>query len=336
MPVNIYDIAEKAGVSVVTVSRVINNYPNVRENNRMKVLAAMKELDYKPNAAARTLAKGKTGMIGLILPVFGDSFMTQVMASVEKALKEKGMFMVVSTTAGDDLGPNESSCFRLFREERVDGVLIMTPVTDSGYILELKKRNVPCVLLDQHQSSIQVPSVIVDNFDGGYQATLTLIKEGAGKIAHISGPNIYESSKERTRGFFAALSANGIVIDDEYIVQGDFTVACGYNITRNWIERDILPDSVFAADDNTAFGVLDAAREYNIAVPQKLSIIGYDDHPFTSLFHPGISTVRQPAEEMGKQGVELLMEIMNQKSRRINKITLKPSVILRGTTKGSD
>jgi Transcriptional regulators len=332
MPVNIYDIAKKAGLSVVTVSRVINNYPNVKKENRMKVLAAMKELDYKPNAAARSLAIGKTGMIGLILPTFGDFFLIQVMASVEKALKEAGMFLVVST-AVDNTDLAESNYIRLYREERVDGILILTPVKDSGYLLELKKRDIPYVLLDQYQFNMQAPSITVDNFDGGYQATSVLIKEGAQNIAHISGPDFFESSKERVRGFVAALSDNGIAVREEYLIKGDFTFGCGYYATKNWIDMGILPDAIFAADDNTAFGVLEAAKEFNIPVPQKLSIIGFDDHPFTSLLYPGISTVRQPAEDMGKYGVEMLMEIINQKNGRMNKIALRPSVILRGTTK---
>jgi DNA-binding LacI/PurR family transcriptional regulator len=332
MPVNIYDIANKAGVSVVTVSRVLNNHPKVRENNRRKVLAAIEELDYKPNAAARSLARGKTGMIGLVLPGFGDAFITQVMSSVERILAEKGLFMVVSAASCGG-GPMEDGCIRLFREGRVDGMLILAPLSSNEYIIEMKKRDMPFVLLDQHQSNVQAPSVTIDNFYGGYQAALCLIRGGAKRIAHIRGPAVFESSRQRAQGFLKALSDSGVGFDAGLLAEGDFTVACGYNAAKGWIRSGTLPDAVFAADDNTAFGVLDAAREFNIDVPGRLSVIGYDDHPFTSMLHPGVSTVRQPADKMAGCGVELLLGIMSGKVKRLTKVTLKPTVIVRGTTR---
>lgn len=331
MPVNIYDIAEKTGLSVVTVSRVLNNYPNVREKNRQKVLAAIKELDYKPNAAARTLANGRTGLIGLVLPSFNDAFMTQVMSSAEKALREAGKFLAV-TAAADSSEIYEEMCLHPFLEERVDGMLVMSPLVDTGYILELKKKDVPLVLLDQHQQNLQVPSVTVDNFSGGYDAAMALIRGGARRIGHITGPDLYESSRERTRGFLKALEDNGLEIKPEHLLKGNFSVESGYKAARQWIESNCLPDAVFAADDSTAFGVLDAARQAGIKVPEQLSLIGYDDHILTSLMHPCISTVHQPAEEMGQRGVELLLDIIEDRPKRVMKVVLKPEVVLRETT----
>ena len=333
MPVNIYDIAKKAGVSVVTVSKVLNNHPGVREYNRKKVLAAIEELDYKPNAAARTLARGKTGMIGIIVPCIDDAFMVQVMQSVEKELASRYMFMVVATSSGDKDPLKESSCIRLFREGRVDGVLIMSPVNDQSCIMELKKRNIPFVLLDQHQTNLQAPSVTVNNFYGGYQATMCLIRGGAKSIGHITGSELFESSHERLRGYLKALDDSGIKQDERLVVKGNFSFTSGYDAVKNWVMQGCLPDAVFAGDDNTAFGVIDAARELGIAIPERLAVIGYDDHPFTSLFHPGISTVKQPAEKMAKCGVELLLKIIEGKVKRLTKISLKPTLILRGTTK---
>lgn len=333
MPVNIYDVAAKAGVSVVTVSRVLNNHPGVRKYNREKVLAAMEELDYKPNAAARTLAKGRTGMIGLVLPSFDDAFMTQVLQSVEKQLAERNMFLVLATDSGSTDPMMESGCMRLFREGRVDGILMMAPVSDNSYMMELKKRNIPFVLLDQHQMNLQACSVTVDNFTGGYQATMCLVNGGAVNIGHIAGPDMYESSSERLRGYLKALDDSHIQYDEKYLIKGDFTFKSGYNAIKDWAANGCLPDAVFACDDNTAFGVIDAARELGISIPERLAVIGYDDHPFTALFHPGISTVRQPAEKMAECGVDLLLEIIEGKIKRLTKIALKPTIIERDTTK---
>lgn len=332
MAVSIYDIANKTGLSVVTVSRVLNNYPNVRESNRRKVEAAVRELGYRPNAAARALSNGRTGMVALVVPFPNDIFMSRVMSSVEISLQKSGMFMVV-TSAAKYTDFTDSMCAALFMEGRVDGFLILAPVVDGGYILELKSRGIPVVLLDQHPSNIQIPTVTVDNFLGGYEATVSLIRGGAKRIAHISGSDAFDSSGERMRGFLKALEDNGLGMTEDLLVKGDFTVGCGYRAVVKWLQEASLPDAVFAADDNTAFGVLDAARSYGIPVPQKLAVIGYDDHPFDSLLHPQMSTVRQPTEEIGESGVRLLLDIIEKKAGKVSKIMLEPSVVLRETTR---
>lgn len=333
MPVNIYDIARKTGLSVVTVSRVLNNYPNVREGNRLKVEEAMRELDYRPNAAARSLSSGRTGMIALVVPRLDDAFMSQVVSSVEAELKKAGMFMVVAS-AGDSADFTGSVYAALSLEGRVDGLLLLTPVYDAGYVLELKKRSIPAVLLDQHQTNLQAPAVTVDNFYGGYEATMSLVRGGAKRIAHIRGAEAFESSGERMRGYLKALADSGLPADPSLLARGDFTVACGYGAVEDWLENGSLPDAVFAADDSTAFGVLDAARTHGIEVPRQMAVIGYDDHPLASLLHPQLSTVRQPAAEVGAAGVQMLLDIIEKKPRRISRVVLKPSVILRETTRG--
>lgn len=332
MSVNIYDVAKKAGVSVVTVSRVINNYPNVRRSSLEKVMHAIKELDYKPNAAARSLAKGKTGMIGLVIPTANDYFMSEVLSSIEKSLRKKGMFLVVSFAA-DEIDFDNSNCIRLFREDRVDGILILSPIKNDEYLLELKRKDFPFVLLDQHHSNLQVPSVTIDNFSGGYIATKALLEGGAKKIAHICGPDIYESSSERLRGYKKALEDFNAKVDDRFIISGDFSVDSGYRITKKWIIDGTLPDAIFAADDNTAFGVIDAARKYNIAIPDKLTLIGYDNHPFSSSLHPSLSTINQPTKELGEAGVDFLLNIIEGNIKRTSTIVLKPELILRETTR---
>lgn len=332
MSVNIYDVAKKAGVSVVTVSRVINKYPNVRKSSQEKVMNAMRELDYKPNAAARSLAKGKTNMIGLVIPTAKDFFMSEVLSSIEKSLRKRGLFLVVSFAA-DEIDFEDSSCIRLFREDRVDGILILSPIKNDEYLIELKKNNFPFVLLDQHHSNLQVPSVTIDNFTGGYAAAKALLEGGAKKIAHICGPDKYESSSERLRGYKQALMDYNIKLDASLIVEGDFSVQSGYRITEKWIKEDTLPDAIFAADDNTAFGVIDAARKYNISIPDRLSVIGYDNHPFSSSLHPSLSTINQPTEELGEAGVEFLLNIIEGKFKRTSTIVLKPELILRQTTR---
>lgn len=331
MAVNIYDVAKRAGVSVVTASRVINNHPKVRASNRRKVLDAMEELDYKPNAAARTLSSGKTGMIALVLPDTYDYFWAQIMAGVESALEENGLFMVV-TTVSDYHDFTGSKSARLIMEGRVDGLLMVTPVDGDSYLLELKKRGIPVVLLDQQQRDLQLPSVTVDNFTGGFEATMSLIRGGARRVAHIGGGENFTSSGERKAGYLKALEESGLPAEPELIAGGSFTVKCGFEAVSRWLSEGRLPDAVFTADDNIAFGVLDAARTYGLKVPEQLAVIGFDDHPYDNLLHPRLSTVRQPTEKMGEFAVGLLSDVINNRPRRVSRVTLKPEVILRETT----
>jgi len=331
MAINIYDVAKKAGVSIVTVSRVLNNYPNVRAKNRDKVLAAIKELDYNPNAAARTLAKGRTGTIGLILPYMEDSFMRQVVIAIENYLRERSLFLVLSIEEGLVACNNQSNCIRLFREGRVDGVLIMSPILNQECILELKRKEFPCVLLDQcHNNILDVPSVIIDNFEGGFLATQALIASGAKRIGHITGSNFYESSQERLNGYKKALAENGIEFDQNLVIPGDFTVLGGYRALKEWAERGEIPEAIFAADDHLAFGVMNAAAELGLVIPDQLKLIGYDNHPFTEQFNPQISSVMQPAVEMGESGVKMLLELI-EGQLQTKHLSLKPKVILRNS-----
>lgn len=331
MGVNIYDIANKTGLSVVTVSRVLNNNPKVRQSNRQKVEAAMKELDYRPNAAARILSSGKTSTVAVVVPSLMDAFIIQVLSAIEKELKANGMFLVVATAA-DDTDFADSIYASLFMEGRVDGILILSPIYDNGYYFELKKRNIPFVLLDREQFDLQVPSVSVDNFLGGYEATMSLVRRGCKKIAHITGAECFQSSSERLRGYLAALEDCGMEAGDGMIVSGDFTPACGFKAVSDWLESGNMPDAVFASDDNTAFGVLNAAQMNGVSVPVKLAVIGYDDHPYASMLNPKLSTVRQPTEEMGITSVNMLLDIIEGKLKRNMKTVLKPTIILRETT----
>ena len=164
MKISIYDVAKKAGVSVVTVSRVINNATSVRTNNREKVLKAMQELDYTPSAAARSLAKGSTNVIGLVMPGYLDSFFFEMVTAVEKELEKKGYFLALSLDTRRDTG--DSECY-LFQQDRVDGIILLTPLFEDMDIPELKKKRIPFVVIDSQSGASNFPSIMVDNRNAG-------------------------------------------------------------------------------------------------------------------------------------------------------------------------
>lgn len=328
MNVNIYDVAKKSGLSVVTVSRVINHSPSVRDYNRDKVLRAMEELGYHPSSAARSLAKGKTGVIGLLLPGLNDDFFNNVVKAINARLIENGYFLAISLE--DEAEGNPRMSHYLFQEKRVDGIILLSPLLEDDYIIELKKRNIPFVLLDNQKSQPSIFSVLVDNFKGGYMATRHFIDLGHKKIAFISGSDLYLSNRERKRGFMEALGEAGM---EPYLIDGgNFDASVGYDVTMKWIGSGRIPTAIFTADDNIMFGAFDAVKEKGLKIPEDISICGYDDDLLSSKLHPRLTTVRQPSEEMGRKAVEILMQLMGGKHKRSMTVKLEPQLILRNST----
>ncbi|WP_139996726.1 MULTISPECIES: LacI family DNA-binding transcriptional regulator [Paenibacillus] len=326
MKVSILDVAKKSGLSIVTVSRVLNNLPSVRSGNRDRVLQAMKDLDYHPNASARSLARGKTGIIGLSLTTLYDSFLDSVVKEVNDCLAEKGYFLALSISSGDDDQAHRS----LFQEDRVDGVILLSPMREDEYVLDLKKNQIPFVMLDNQQLNSSATSVIVDNFHGGYEATKHLIGLGHQDIAHISGPELFLSSRERERGYRAALAEAGF---QPYCVErGDFEISTGYRIAQAWIESGKLPTALFASDDYMALGAMNAFMNEGIRVPEKISIIGFDDQFIASEFRPMLTTMRQPADQIGRTGVDLLLKMINGGVKRNVTVQLSPELVVREST----
>ncbi|MFC5453179.1 LacI family DNA-binding transcriptional regulator [Paenibacillus aestuarii] len=330
MKVSIFDVAKKSGLSVVTVSRVINQAGTVREKNRQKVLQAMKELDYRPNAAARSLARGKTGIIGLAITTLHDSFMDAVVKEINERLTARGYFLALA------ISPEVFSSFEqsLFQEDRVDGVILLSPVHEDSVVMELKKKKLPFILLDNQHVHASVSSVLVDNFKGGYEATKHLIELGHTEIAHIRGRNLFLSSIERERGFVMAMQEAGL--DPSWIEEGDFSITSGYQAVSRWMQAGRRPSAVFAADDLTAFGVIDAYKNHGFQVPRDLSIVGFDDQIYSSEFRPMLTTVRQPAEQMGKHAVEMLLKRIDGETKRNATVVLEPELIIRESTRSKE
>lgn len=322
---NIHDVAKRSGLSVVTVSRVLNNSPSVREGNRRKVLSAMEELNYQPNSAARSLVRGKTGVIGMSITNFNDSFYDRVIRVVNRKLAEQGYFLALSIAENEDEGVNF-----LFQKDRVDGIILLSPIEEKEYVEELKRKNIPFVLLDNQLQHEDVPSVVVDNYQGGYEATRHLISLGHTQIAYIGGPSVFLSVAERKRGYVQALDEAGLTpFGTEYC---GFTVSSGYEVAKRWIREDKLPTAIFSGDDFIALGVVQALREEGILVPQDISVVGFDDQQFVGEFYPRLTTVRQPEAQMGSIGVDLLMKLINGEVMPAAITKLAPQLLVREST----
>lgn len=328
MRINIYDVAKRAGVSVVTVSRVLNNTPSVRKSNREKVLKAIQELNYQPNASARALARGKAGVVGLLTPSLNDAFMDQVVEAADKYLMEQGLFLALSVVGSPETFEERSNY--LLKQNRVDGMILLTPLFEDIFIPELKKSGIPYVLVDNQTVPSSGTSILVDNYSGGYEAVRHLLALGHKDILHISGPDTYLSSRERKRGYVEAMRESGL--NPLPVYTGQFSVDSGYKCILEAFEQSIRPTAVFAADDMTAYGVIQGLRELGLSVPGNVSVVGFDDHPLSTELNPHLTTVHQPAEELGKRAVEELLKEMGGTARRSSVIKVKPQLVVREST----
>lgn len=311
----------------MTVSRVLNNAESVREKNRQKVLQAMKELNYQPSAAARSLAFGKTGIVGLTISTLNDSFLDGVVKSVNRNLERKGYFLALSVTTEEEAGGVSSF---LMQQDRVDGLILVSPRDEERFVLELKSRKLPFILIDNQLQNAGASNVIVDNYTGGLEATRHLLSLGHVRVAHISGPDFFLSSRERKRGFLDALKEAGV--EPFAVENGGFSVADGFQAAQRWIGNGTLPTAVFAADDFIALGVVGALKDAGFRVPEDVSVVGYDDQVLAAGFYPRLTTVKQPEEEIGRQGVDLLLDMINEKTATNTTIKLKPALLVRDST----
>lgn len=315
MKVNIYDVAKRSGLSVVTVSRVINNVQTVRKKNREKVLQAMKELNYSPHSAARTLARGKTGVIGLILTALRDSVFEEIVREINEQLENHGYFLAISIDGAVRREPENRTNY-LIQPDRVDGIILLSSLKEREYVQELKAKNIPFVLIDHHDPDTEAVMVQVDNYAGGYMAARHLLEKGHREIGLICGPEHLLSAQERRQGFEQALADAGL--SPAVVAQVEFDTRVGFHTAQEWIAAGHRITALSAGDDFLALGAMQAYQAAGYRIPEDIAIIGYDDQDFASKIHPSLTTVRQPVELMGREAVKQLLAMLEKDAQEKN------------------
>jgi DNA-binding LacI/PurR family transcriptional regulator len=329
--VTIRDVAKKAGVGVGTVSRVLNRNPAVRETTRLKVLAAIEELEFTPSPIARRLSLGKTMTVAVIAPFFVRASYVERFRGLDKVLAESEYDFVlynVETTARRDRYFRE-----LARNDRVDGLLIMSLAPTDHTVDTFINAGIPTVLVDATHPRLS--HIIIDDLEGGYQATKHLIDLGHHKIAYLSdhmheNPFNFQPVIDRYKGYRKALAEADIPFCPEYHRQGELSRRAAKQLARDLLTLPDPPTAIFAYSDTQAFGVLRAAEELDINVPGDVSVIGYDDIEITEYLH--LTTIRQKLFQSGQRGAKLLLEEINDPAAQPQKIILPTELIQRKTT----
>lgn len=340
---SIKDVAEKAGVSISTVSNVINGTRWVSGELTEKVQKAVRELNYEADLVARSLKNNRTMTIGVIITSLSRIFIPQVLNGVQKRAEEHGFHLLIYAT-NDDF-ESERKYLQLLVNSKVDGIIIDT-VADIGEeeyyrgLSNLHKGNkrIPVVSIERNLSKYFVYSIYADNVKGASLATEHLIECGCQNIAHISGPSAIEMVLYRTKGYQKALGRHGIKVQDSFTVEGDFSPLSGYRAVKRLMEDGIIFDGIFADNDQMAIGAIKALREYNIKIPDKVKIVGFDNTFVSSIVRPSLSTINVPKYRMGWEAAEKLCEMIDDEEKhrawRDQSFELMTSLLVRESTSG--
>lgn len=327
-PVTIQDVADRAQVSRATVSRVLNNHPNVAGDIRARVQAAMLDLSYNPNRAARRLRGNSNDVIGLIIPDIQNPVFVAVARGVEDAAYKHGINMLLCNT--DDDVDKQQAYLKVMQAEQAAGLIIVpTHTRDARPLLDVQRAGMPIVLFDRQVQRFHADTIKTDNILGAQIAINHLIDLGRKRIAMIGGIEYLTPARERHQGYVDALLHAGREVDTALVVNGDFKADSGYAITRELMLRPNPPDAIFTANSLMAMGALRALHELKIDIPQDVALVSFDDIPWAENLNPPLTVVAQPAYELGVQSVALLRNRFTQPDAPIQTVILQPRLIVR-------
>jgi LacI family transcriptional regulator len=331
--VTIYDVAREAGVSMATVSRVVNNNPNVKPQTRKKVFEAIERLGYRPNAVARGLASKKTTTVGVVIPDISNSIFSEVARGIED-IANMYHYNIILCNA-DKKKDKEIRVINTLLEKQVDGLLFMGGAITDEHLQAFKTSSVPVVLCATADEKRSIPSVDIDHEKAAYDAVSLLIQNGHEKIAMISGTlQDPANGYSRYQGYRKAMENAGLAIRDEYIRIGNYRYESGMDATKYFLELSDRPTAIFAANDEMAIGAIHTLQDNGVNVPGDISIISVDNIRMASMVRPQLTTVAQPMYDIGAVAMRLLTKLMNKETKdasELTQVTLPHEVIHRNS-----
>lgn len=324
--VTINDVARTAGVSVATVSKVINGRYGVAASTLVKVQEVIEQLGYESSLVARSLRSSRTNVIGILVAEF-EPFSTELLKGTSQAIAGTG-YELLAYSGGGSTTPKvgwEKRYLSRLSGTLIDGAILVTPTVveaDSG---------VPVVAVDPHAGPAGLPTIDSDNFAGAVTATEHLLRLGHRRIGFLAGRPDLESSRLREEGYRAALAAAGLAVDPELVRVAGYRRETAHSPARELLTLDEPPTAIFAANDQSALGALDVARELGLSVPDDLSLIGFDNIPESAMTTPPLTTINQPIQRMGSEAITLLIRLMNGDADPDTHLTLPTELVERGS-----
>ncbi len=327
----IRDVAKRAKVSISTASRALNNSGPVKEETKVRVLKAAKEINYTPNAIARGLVTRKTGNIGFILPASvkngtSNPFYSRIFEGIEAETRERNFHLIFSI-----LDENEEDFPRMVKEKNIDGVIFASKISER-FILQLKKRGIVLALVDHAIEQGNVDSVVIDNFNGARKMVNHLLKLGHRRIGFIRGPQDRPSFIQRFEGYKAALEKAGLEYDERIVWEADLDFDDAYKVMKKKIKIQPFPTAIFATTDIVALAAAKVIREEGLRIPEDVSLAGFDDILQAKQAHPPLTTIRVFKREMGRIAVRKLFENINGITKKPSQTVILTELVVRNST----
>ena len=328
----IYEVSELAGVSLATVSRVINNSDKVKARTREKVEAAMKTLGYRPNRIAQSLATKRSNSVGVLIPELYGPFFGVILSNIEDELRAAGKHVII--TAGHSDETIEKDSIEFLSSCNCDALILHVYAVSDEYIEQLRERDIPIVVMGRHIPGMDDNCISIDNEYGAYAATKTLIELGHRQLATITGPLWKIDGEQRLAGYRRALDESGLDFNRNLLAEGNYEEASGRQGMRQLLQQDIPFTGLMCANDEMAAGAIAVAQQRGMTIPDDLSIIGFDNVFFTTYMNPALSTVHYPIDMMGRMAARcVLRDVYDKKGMEIQN-QFEPKVVLRASTSG--
>ena len=331
----IIDIAKSIGVSNSTVSRALHGHADISPETRQAVLDMAAQLDYQPNQLAYNLVKSRTNTIGMIVPEFTNSFFPNVIIGAHEVLTEAGYNLTIMQS--NESYAVEVSNTKAMLANRIDGLLISLTQETNNYdhLKVFEKRGIPLVLFNRVCDQVDAPKVVVNDFDASFSAVEHLIQNGYERIAHLGGPLNLQVSRERLRGYRAAMEKYGKTIEENMVIQGMFSQQKARIYGKYLLDLENRPDAIFAVNDSSAIEIMLMALEKGIKIPDELGVVGFSDNPESAYIGPGLTTIRQPTAEIGKTTAKWILRLVESEEdvKLPNETVLKTELVVRGSSK---
>lgn len=332
MATSIKDVAREAGVSIATVSRVLNDIDVVNEDTKKKVVDAIKMLGYRPNIVARSLKTQRTKTIGILVPDISSQFYPEIVRGAEDVANIYDYNVILCNSDFDV--EKEKEYLRVLREKMVDGVIYMSSSLNSEILDLINELNIKTILVETKDKEGTLPSVTIDNIAATYEGTKYLIEEGIKKLAFIGVNSDNQNAwGDRYVGFEKAVNEAGLKLDESLIYFDSLKVKTGYEGVAEILKSGTKFDGIVCASDEIAMGTINALRDNNINVPEDVSVIGFNNNYVSAIFYPKITTISQPSYDMGSVAMRMLIKLLNKKELEQEHYVLDYELIKRGSTK---
>lgn len=331
-PTTIKDIARALNISVSTVSRALRHTYDVSQETKDKVKEMALKLRYKPNFNAMGLVNGKTHNIGIIIPFITNYYFSTVITGIQEVAYNHDYNIILYVT--NDSPERELNITQNLSATSLDGLLVSTCCNSGEHFKELMSRDIPIVFFDRVLEDLMVSRVMQDDYNGAFQATSHLVEQGYTKIAHIAGPKGLPFTEKRLKGYRDALKRHCLPTSEEWIAYSGFSQECGERDTDSLfnIHPQNLPNAIFAVNDRKAIGATLALKKRNIQIGKEVGVIGFTNDPVSSLLSPTISTIAEPAFDIGRISCELLLKHLSKKQTPIQEIILPGKLMVREST----